>query len=441
MASVLHHLLKKAPAEALRDMNGPNRTLTDLPTELLTRILLFAPYESVSISCVCKRLRQLTLSIPQCWTHVSNYQTPSELEIYLTRGKKEKLVVALFSKTGDNAECTQFMRTVFPHSKRWKEFRFEADEYRQEFYSQLHKVHQVKNGRRTFPALETLHLQCYHPNYKLDVQADVGDWRVDLNFWGRWIMPNLRKVYISSVPHSFYGTPAALYGKELTFLRLDYHKDTSRHDDFPNWTRFLSGFQFLRVLELTFYKMKPENKHQLEPQTLPNLEYLRLDFTPKAFGHPIQAGIVFEEMMEYLITPQLSHLVVHTDTKKRLSILSWLRGIKYDKLSTLHRIYFQVRDPSFGIVFQLPHTRSSSSDLYSSFPGLDEHEDQSLLTLPKLELEKLPEGPRLASRELNFVDLLRDDKNALEYMEKFGWFRNEGRGSAQDSCDTDPVYD
>ncbi|KLO09032.1 hypothetical protein SCHPADRAFT_943992 [Schizopora paradoxa] len=439
-ASLLLLLLQNAPVDVAQAVRASRRTLSDLPAELLAQIVHFAPAEAFSVSRVCKHLRQAVTSMPQLWTYVSNYQTPNEVMLALARSRKAKLTVALFAKIGDNSKCTSFLHLVLPHSKRWREFRFEADEYRAEFFIELHKAQEVKGVGRRFPALESLHLQCYHPLYELDERSRLrGMDDVNLNFWGRWELPNLRKCYLSSVEDDFNGLhiPPALRGKNMTSLKLDYHKDRRDYGHFTSCICFTAGFQHLRQLELTIYKLKIEGgrSHNLEHHTFTNLESLRLDFTSDAFQSIVQAEMVFKELMRFFITPRLSQMIVHTNNKKRIDVKEWLRGVKYDKISVLQKMYWQIRDPAFGILLQFPRKDVGlSADPHQGAAFLDEPTDKALLDLPTLEITSLPKNTLYS-----LADHLDWEKDTWEYMRRFYWFREEG--SWDISCDSDPSDD
>ncbi|KLO19330.1 hypothetical protein SCHPADRAFT_71121 [Schizopora paradoxa] len=180
----------------------PPANLPDLPYELLASILIDASSAApqifcISISHVCRRLRQFALSLPQLWTHVSNYQTLDEVDTFLARSKDEKLVVYLLAMRRDGSNCQQFLKRVVPHRARWRVFGFKANELRRRFFFELAKIPRESASKRVqLPALEKLDLQCYDPSYELD--EDLQMWGV-LYFWKPWEMPNLRDVTISMV--------------------------------------------------------------------------------------------------------------------------------------------------------------------------------------------------------------------------------------------------
>ncbi len=158
----------------------------------------------------------------------------------------------------DDSECAPFLGKVLPSAHRWKEFRFEADELRREFFFELGKVPTEKGSQRVqLPALETLHLQCYSPKYEID--EDLEEWGI-LYFWKAWAMPNLLNVSISNVAEDVYYDCSA-FGKELTSLRVDYRSIHWEETDLSNCICLAGKFNNLQILELTIYKLKDEAFH------------------------------------------------------------------------------------------------------------------------------------------------------------------------------------
>ncbi|KLO09033.1 hypothetical protein SCHPADRAFT_1000560 [Schizopora paradoxa] len=354
-ASLLRCLFQGSPSELFPTRHAPMRTLVDLPTELLTQILLDAPPESFNVSRVCKRLRQVVTGIPQVWTHVSNYLTTTELKLSIARSGKEKLFVSLYAKRGDNSKCMPFLPLVLAHGKRWKEFRFEANEFRTEFFTEIFRFYEVLEKRVCFPVLESLHLQCYHPDYRSDMPRRY-NWPKTTFFWGRWELPMLRKCYISSVLADIKSQCPALQGEELTSLQIDYHKDRMSFEDFDKCMQFVGGLRHLRDLQITFYKLKTEGNGLSQRIRLPNLEFLCLRFAPHAFRsrHPTALSLL-EELMSSIISPRLSQMVLQFESPMKLAVMAYLQRIPYSILSTLRRLYIQFREPAFGVCLLLPH--------------------------------------------------------------------------------------
>lgn len=316
-------------------------------------------------------------------------------------------------------------------------FRFEADERRLEFYLELENIHKIMDlnkGRVRFPALESLHLQCYHPDYKFDKGPPRGDFVMfpDLNFWSNWDLPKLRRFYISDTSRDVRADFRTLQGEDLTSLSADYHCDCYSDGDLHGYMHFVGGFQHLRELELTFYKMKREGHNNFGQLRLPNLESLQVHFTPNAFRFRGQAWIVFTDMMRYLVTPRLSQLALQADTTRTRNIMAWLKCIDHNRLMTLRRIYVQFCEPAFGVLFQLPHLVGGFlSDPNSVF--LDDIEDKTMPDLPKLELAGLPDDPTH-----DFAEHLFEDENARGYLGQFTWFREDRLMG--DSSETDYMY-
>ncbi len=196
----------------------------------------------------------------------------------------------------------RFLGKVLPSALRWKEFRFEADELRREFFFELGKIPTEKGSQRAqLLALETLHLQCYNPKYVIDEDLEV--WGI-LYFLKAWAMPNLRNLSISNVAEDVFWDCSA-FGTELTSLRAQYRSIHWEETDLSNYMDFADKFTSLRNLELTICKLKDENFH-LSNLYFPNLESLQLHFTAEAFHAAYRAIDLFETVMVALRARRLS---------------------------------------------------------------------------------------------------------------------------------------
>lgn len=438
-ASLLRCLFRGAPPGIFPSRNAPLKTLVDLPTELLTQILFNAPSESFSVSRVCKRLRRVVTDIPQLWTHVSNNLTPMELELSIARSGKEKLYLLLFANRGDNLKCTPFLPLLLPHGKRWKEFRFEANEFRTEFFTELSEIYEVMKGRVLFPALETLHLQCYHPDYinnSGNVYRRYSNWPRTTFFWGRWELPNLRRFYISSVLADIKSQCPALRGEELTSLQIDYHRDRTTYEDFEECMQFVGGLPQLRDLKITFHKLKSGGHDLVEQIKLPNLEFLCLRFTPNAFRSRRRNTLsVLDELMSNIIAPRLSQMALQFEASRKLDVMAYLQRIPYNTLLTLRRLYVQFREPAFNALIVVPH-RVAGLFADPNHAFLDELEEKISLDLPKVELADLPKTYRA-----NLGEHLCDDENAREFLKDFRWFNGDSTDEeSTDSNSGDELY-
>ena len=206
---------------------------------------------SFSLARVNRLFHSISLNTPSLWSTVSNRQPAHVLQLCIQRSKTHPLCVVLH--LGEKNQISKFLKTLAPHTSRWREFYCESDENYDFFVLRVPDLWKLCRGL-DLPQLRKLTLIYPIPSYlgRMDYRPEVREiinrynpGHVRYHFYHSWKTPKLHSVSAKNVlPYHTEGSQIVSYDVLLTGLadRWDCKPLLSMY---PHWSK-------LRHLSLQF---------------------------------------------------------------------------------------------------------------------------------------------------------------------------------------------
>lgn len=310
-----------------------HRGLSKLPDELLACILERAADDSdtylrltpVYLSHVCRRFRQVMLTLPMLWSSLEDRFSLSRTKEYLIRSKVTPLSIAMdMSSIGSSRDPTPFLHAIFPHASRWGNIHISTASHAVVDGTAdvgLQSLNMLSEAGLVLPALK--HLRLEHQSHQYGWANRTTDGRE--HFYAAWKMPALTTLEIVG----FLPQPCIAPSLASCTVRL------------PKWNRqwhptslipFIGSLSSITDLTLEFGPIRASQVALFE-QTIPQLGVVRLDnLQALSLATKFDRSLAINSFTDLIRTPNLTKLAVHMDFVSgyhgpMLSADEWLQSV------------------------------------------------------------------------------------------------------------------